>query len=68
MCRVGAFLDGSRHVTNSVWSLLRSNSASWVGSKVLDLSDATRALVRVLHGFSLDIVEDNSSDITKGFI
>ena len=68
VCSVRAFLDASCLVTNSVRCLLGSNSASRVRSEVLDLSNAAAALVWILHGFSLHVIEDNSSDITKGFI
>ena len=45
MSIVGAFLDASGLVTDSLGGLLGSDSAAWVGLQVLDLSDASTALV-----------------------
>jgi len=42
---VGAFLDAGSLVSDSLGGFLGSDSAAWVGLQVLDLSDASAALV-----------------------
>lgn len=62
---VGTFLDASGLVSDSLSCLLGTNSASWVASEVLDLSDASAALVWLCDGLLLDVIKDNTCDVTK---
>ena len=45
MSIVGAFLDARGLVTDSLGCFLGADSAAWVGLQVLDLSDASAALI-----------------------
>ena len=68
MCFVGSFLDARGLVTDPLGGFLRANSASWVGLQVLDLSDASAALVWLCDSLGLNVIKNNALDISHGFI
>ena len=68
MCFVGSFLDARGLVTDPLGGFLRANSASWVGLQVLDLSDASAALVWLCDSLGLNVIKNNALNISHGFI